>query len=177
MTTWVALLRGVNVGGITVRSADLATMLRGLGLAEVKTFLASGNARFETDAAASARSQLKASIERALRDRFRYEAWIILVTKVELEAAIAGFPFDAQDPTRHPYVIFCSEQTVQDEITEAAASADPAVDPVGSGDGVLYWHPVKGTTVDTPFSRILARSRYKATTTNRNLRTLIKIVE
>ena len=31
MTTWVALLRGVNVNGITIRSADLADLFRGLG--------------------------------------------------------------------------------------------------------------------------------------------------
>ncbi len=50
---WVALLRGVNVGGITVRSADLAQVFAELGFASVRTVLASGNVVFETDAAAS----------------------------------------------------------------------------------------------------------------------------
>ena len=60
MTTWVALLRGVNVGGVTVRSADLAALFRELGFADVKTFVASGNVRFEAYAAASDRDRLKA---------------------------------------------------------------------------------------------------------------------
>jgi uncharacterized protein (DUF1697 family) len=46
VTKYVALLRGVNVGGITVRSAELADMARGLGLDDVRTVLASGNLTF-----------------------------------------------------------------------------------------------------------------------------------
>jgi uncharacterized protein (DUF1697 family) len=49
MTTWVALLRGVNVNGVTVKSAELGALFRDLGFAEVKTVLASGNVRFEAD--------------------------------------------------------------------------------------------------------------------------------
>ncbi len=48
MTQYVALLRGVNVGGITVKSADLADMARGLGLDDVRTVLASGNLTFSS---------------------------------------------------------------------------------------------------------------------------------
>ena len=61
---------------------------------------------------------------------------------------------------------------VLDELADAAASMDHAADPVARGTGVLYWNPVKGTTVDTPFGKVLGRKSYKATTTNRNLRTL-----
>ena len=50
-------------------------------------------------------------------------------------------------------------------------------DPVQRGDGVVYWNPVKGTTVDTPFAKVLAKSRFKPTTTNRNLRTLTKLLD
>ena len=44
------------------------------------------------------------------------------------------------------------------------------------GRGVIYWNPVKGTTVDTPFAKLLSRKAYRSSTTNRNLRTLQKIV-
>jgi uncharacterized protein (DUF1697 family) len=177
MTIWVALLRGVNVGGITVRSADLAQLFRDEGHAGVRTILASGNVRFDADAEAPARPTLKASIEKALRDRFGYEAWIVLLTLDELAAAIAAFPFDAGDETRQPYVLFSSDDAVTRELAEAAASVpDPALDPVAVGDGVLYWNPPKGMTLDTPFAKVLGRAKYKSTTTNRNLRTLHKIV-
>ncbi|MGL4255586.1 MAG: DUF1697 domain-containing protein, partial [Microbacterium sp.] len=53
MAAWVALLRGVNVGGITIRNADLAEVFGDLGFDAVRTVLASGNIVFETDVAAS----------------------------------------------------------------------------------------------------------------------------
>ncbi|QIG40682.1 DUF1697 domain-containing protein [Microbacterium sp. 4R-513] len=176
MTSWVALLRGVNVGGITIRSADLAQVFRDLGFGAVRTVLASGNVAFEADAAARARGHLKSSIEQALRDRFGYDAWILLLTQDELAAAIEGVPFDEKDAGRQPWVIFCVDEATRDELTDAAASLDSTVDPVKAGPGVVYWNPVKGTTTDTPFAKLLAKKTFKPRTTNRNLRTLAKIV-
>jgi len=178
MTTWVALLRGVNVNGITIRGADLADLMRALGFGEVKTILASGNVRFTADADAdvAGRALLKKRIEGALRERFDYDAWIVLVTRDELDATVATFPFDADDDSRQPYVVFCSEPAVRDALADAAASLDPHEDPTQPGFGVVYWSPPKGRTLDTPFGRLLGRAEYKPTTTTRNLRTLVKIL-
>ena len=41
---------------------------------------------------------------------------------------------------------------------------------------MLYWNPVKGTTVQTPFAKLIGKAKYKPVTTNRNLRTLQKIL-
>jgi len=176
MTTWVALLRGVNVNGITIRNADLAALFRAQGYTDVKTVLASGNVRFDADAEASDRPALKAAIEQALRERFDYDAWIVLVTLDELVAAVEGFPFDAADATRQPYVIFCADAGVRDAVMDAAAAVDPAEDPTAAGFGVVYWSPKKGRTLDTPFGKEIGRPAYRQTTTTRNLRTLAKIV-
>lgn len=170
MTDWVALLRGVNVGGITIKSVDLARVFRDLGFDEVRTVLASGNVAF---AASGSRSTLKATIEKALRTEFGYDAWILLVTADELQEAIDGFPFDEADAARQPWVIFCVDDTTRDEL--AAASIDDDLDPVAPGPGVVYWNPPKGSSTDTPFAKVLAKAAYRPRTTNRNLRTLIKI--
>ena len=50
---YVILLRGVNVGGVSVKMAELRELLAGLGYDEVKTVLASGNALATSDASAS----------------------------------------------------------------------------------------------------------------------------
>lgn len=176
MTTWVALLRGVNVNGVTVKSADLAALFGDLGFDGVRTVLASGNVRFAADVEVDEREGLKTRIEQGLRDRFGYDAWIVLVTLDELRAAADAFPFDAEDPSRQPYVVFCSDRGVLEALRDAAASLDPAEDPASSGFGVLYWSPEKGRTVDTPLAKVLAQSRYRTSTTTRNLRTLAKIV-
>ena len=175
MTSWVALLRGVNVGGITVKSAELRELFEELGFGDVRTVLASGNVVFTaTDAAASA--DLKHRIEQALRDRFGYDAWIVLVTREQVERVVGAFPFDASDASRQPWVVFGSDEAVLDELVETAGDTDPDVDPIARGEGVVYWNPVKGTTLQTPFAKLLGKSRYKPVTTNRNLRTLMKLL-
>lgn len=178
VTEWIALLRGVNVGGVTVRSAELAELFRGLGLDGVRTVLASGNVVFSSGDRAARRATVKSRVERALSERFGYEAWVVLVTRDELERAVEAFPFDAGDASRQPWVIFGSTDEVLDELVAAAddLGLDEAVDPIARGEGVVYWNPVKGTTVDTPFGKLLSKARYKPTTTNRNLRTLAKVL-
>jgi len=174
MVRYIALLRGVNVGGITVRSAELRDLFESLGFGGVRTVLASGNVAFDADRADAA--ALKREIESALGERFGYEAWIVLVTRDELERIVEAFPFDADDAERQPWVVFASEASALDDVLETAGETDPDVDPLARGDGVAYWNPVKGTTVDTPFAKVLAKPRFKPTTTNRNLRTLRKLL-
>jgi len=166
----------VNVGGITIRNADLAAVFTGLGFDDVRTVLASGNVSFDAPGEASARAKLKASIEKALCDRFGYDAWIVLVTADELTAATEAFPFDDADAARQPWVVFCVDDATRDELVGAAEEMDADADPVASGPGVVYWNPVRGTTVGTPFGKLLARPAYKPRTTNRNLRTLRRII-
>jgi uncharacterized protein (DUF1697 family) len=170
---WTALLRGVNVGGITIRSADLRALFEELGFGEVRTVLASGNVAFR---ASGAKAALKSRIEKALRDRFDYDAWVLLFEQSELERAAEGFPFDADDPTRQPWLLFCVDDATRDELLDAAEGMDADRDPLASGPGVVYWHPRKGSTTDTPFAKVIARRAYKERTTNRNLRTVRKIL-
>jgi len=174
MTGYVALLRGVNVGGVAIRSAELREVFEELGFEAVRTVLASGNVRFE--ASADDDPELKRRIERALGERFGYEAWIVLVTRDALERVVASFPFDADDPNRQPYVVFASEPGVIDELVDGSAAFDADADPIAAGDSVLYWNPVKGTTLHTPFGKLLGKPRFAPTTTNRNLRTLHKLL-
>ena len=101
----------------------------------------------------------------------------MLVTHDQLERAVAAFPFDAADARRQPYVVFTSDAAVVDDLLDDTNRFDPDVDPLARGDGVVYWNPVKGTTVDTPFAKLLAKPTFKPTTTNRNLRTLQKLLD
>ena len=66
MTRYIALLRGVNVGGITIRSAELRRLFEELGFDDVRTVLASGNVVFSAERADAA--TLKSRIEHALSE-------------------------------------------------------------------------------------------------------------
>ncbi len=173
MKRWIALLRGVNVGGITVRSADLGNLFRELGFADVSTVLASGNVLFDSDDPADA---LKPRIERALGERFGYDAWIVLLDREAFERIAAGYPFQRDDEAFTPYVVFGSDPEPLRELADSAGEPDPAVESVALGDGALYWRVVKGRTIDSPVGRLLGKQKYRTTTTNRNLRTVERIL-
>lgn len=173
MTRWIALLRGVNVGGVTIKSVDLAALFRDLGFEAVKTVLASGNVAFDSESDAAA---LKPRIEKGLSDRFGYEAWIVLRSRAELAAAAEAYPFEREDGVHHPYLLFGSDPAVLDEMLSAIGETDPSVERVAAGDGCLYWRVLKGSTVDTPVGKLISKAKYRATTTNRNLRTVEKLL-
>ena len=65
MTSYVALLRGINVGGKNkIAMADLRSLIGGLGHGDVRTHLNSGNAVFTSDSADA--DALAAGIEAAI---------------------------------------------------------------------------------------------------------------
>ncbi|HXH33376.1 MAG TPA: DUF1697 domain-containing protein [Plantibacter sp.] len=178
---WVALLRGVNVGGVTIRSADLAETFRGAGFTEVQTVLASGNVLFTSPtvapskASAAARREIKDTIEAALGTAFGYQAWIVLTTQSSLADTVDAYPWP-ETTELQPYVMFSSEQSSLDALLAFAASTADQPDQVAAGDGVLYWEVPKGSSVDTAFAKESSKARFKPHVTTRNLRTLRKLL-
>ncbi len=169
MTRYAALLRGVNVGGVNVKMADLAELVRSLGFTDVTTVLASGNVLFETADAASA---VKESLETALRERFGYEAWVHVLTAERIVQLIADFPFE-RSADRHAYVVFVLKPELRDDLL--AVELDPAVEQAAGGEGVVYWSVPKGSTLDSALGRAQASARHKPWLTTRNLNTLEKL--
>jgi uncharacterized protein (DUF1697 family) len=169
MTAYVALLRGVNVGGVNMKMADLAEVVRGLGYTDVTTVLASGNVLFETpDAAADSKRKL----ETALRERFGYEAWVHVLTVARIQKLIDGYPYP-RSAERHAYVVFIEKDAVRDELL--AVDLDPAVEHAQAGDGVVYWTVQKGGTLDSAMGKAQGSSKHKPWLTTRNLNTLEKL--
>lgn len=101
-TTWIALLRGVNVGGKKiVPMADLRAMVESLGLGDPRTLLQSGNVCFRSRG--GDRRQIAAALESATRKRFGFEVTYVLRSATEWRAIVAANPFPAEaasDPGR-----------------------------------------------------------------------------
>lgn len=176
MTRYVALLRGVNVGGVNMKMAELAEVVRGLGTAsekysDVKTVLASGNVLFETAAAAST---VKTALEAALRKHFGYEAWVHVLTVAQLEKIVTGYPFE-RSAGNHAYVVFVLKPQVREELL--AVKLDPAVEKAAAGDGVVYWTVPKGSTLDSAMGKAQSGAKHKPWLTTRNLNTLEKLLK
>ena len=102
MHAYIALLRGINVGGNKlVAMADLRALVARLGFADVRTLLQSGNLVFRGDHRTTTR--LERMLEAETERRLGLETSYFVRTAREWEAVIAGNPFHAEavrDPAR-----------------------------------------------------------------------------
>ncbi len=111
MPTWIALLRAVNVGGRTYKMADVRAHLTDSGLADVETWIQSGNVRFASRMRSPAK--VAAHVERVLGEHAGFEVPALVLTPGELTAVHADAlalppPFgDAEGQRR--YVAFLPE--------------------------------------------------------------------
>lgn len=170
MTRYIALLRGVNVGGVNIKMAELAEVFRGMGFDDVKTVLASGNVVFTSQARAA---ELKPTIEAALRERFGYEAWVHVLSSAELSTIVDAYPFEARDGW-HRYVLFLMDGAPRADLL--ATPVDAALEAIAPGDGVVYWTVERGHTLDSAFGKRSGAGKNKVLLTNRNLNTVQKLL-
>jgi uncharacterized protein (DUF1697 family) len=172
MTRYAAFLRGVNVGGVNLKMAEVAAALEDAGFTNVRTILASGNALLESRSGVDA---VRKKAEKALREKFGYDAWV-LAYDVDAVAAISkAFPFEREVEGHHSYVTFVTDKDVLDELAALGTKAGPD-EKVERGKGVIYWQAPKGT-LGTTIGKTMGMKRYKSSTTTRNLRTLDKVLK
>lgn len=95
---YIALLRGVNVGGHVVKMDRLRALFAELGLANVRTYIQSGNVFFDTEEATD-RVALTTRIEGHLRAALGYDVPVFLRTVPEVEAVVASDAFAHLDVT------------------------------------------------------------------------------
>ena len=125
MTAYVALLRAVNVGGTgKLPMAELRAMAERLGLANVRTYIASGNLLFESDLS---EPQVKAMLETQLEVYAGKAVPVLVRTAAEIEDIIAANPFPDAHGSRH-LIYFLNAappadtlQTVRDQAGERLA--------------------------------------------------------
>lgn len=172
MTKYAAFLRGVNVGGVNLKMAEVAAALTDAGFTEVRTVLASGNVVLESSAGVAA---VRRKAEAALRERFGYDAWVLAYDIGTVRAVVDAYPFERDADGYQSYVTFVADKAVLDELAALGQEAGPA-ERISRGDGVLYWQVPKGGTLDSTIGKTMGKARYKSSTTTRNLRTLDKVL-
>ena len=170
MTRYAAFLRGVNVGGVNMKMAEVATVFGDAGFENVKTILASGNVLLDSKFGVK---KVRATAEAALREAFGYDAWVLAYPIDDIAKITEAYPFEREVPEHHSYVTFVSDDDVLSELT---ALAEEAGETAARGDGVLYWQVARSATLDSTIGKTMGKKRYKSSTTTRNLRTLDKVL-
>ena len=171
---YVALLRGVNVGGRNkLPMADLRDIFAAAGCTAVQTYIQSGNVVFE--AAQDLAERVPEIVTGTIRRRFGYETAVVLRSSEELRQVVASNPFDTSGDPRFLQVAFLEDTPG----AEAVSRLDPDRSPPDA-------FAVRGRNVHLHYPNGVARSKltneYLATqlqtaSTMRNWRTVLKLLE
>ncbi|MFJ2739870.1 DUF1697 domain-containing protein [Streptomyces sp. NPDC087440] len=175
---YAALLRGINVGGgKKLPMAELRELLAELGHTDVSTLLASGNAAFTTDSAAS-EDALARDLEKAIEKRFGFTVACLVRDHAYLSAVADACPFPAAElEGRQLHANFASAPLD----AERYAGLDPAAylpEEFRLGDRVLYLYAPNGLG-RSKLAEALAKPALNKglTVTSRNWNTVVKLVE
>jgi uncharacterized protein (DUF1697 family) len=174
MTRYAVFLRGVNVGGINLKMADVATTLTDAGFSAVRTVLASGNVLLEAPSEAAV---VRRKAEAALRGKFGYDAWVLVYDVDTVRAVVDAYPFEPDKAGYQSYVTFVSDSAALDELAALQPRPDEKISLGPDFAGVIYWQVAKGATLDSTIGKTTGKPRYKSSTTTRNLRTLTKVLQ
>lgn len=172
MTRYAGFLRGVNVGGVNLKMAEVAKAFEDAGFTNVKTILASGNVLLDSRSGVDA---VRKKAENALRDAFGYDAWVLAYDLKTVQKISEAFPFEREVDGYHSYVTFVTDSDVLDELADLGKDAGPD-EKIERGAGVIYWQVPNKGTLDTTIGKTMGKKRYKSSTTTRNLRTVEKVL-
>lgn len=176
MTLYVALLRGINVGGNNIiPMAELSKTFTKMGLTSVKTYIQSGNVIFQS-ADEDARD-LEKRIERALTKAHRYEAKVVLRSMKEMDGIVRDLPraWKKADETWRCNVLFLRHEIDSKDVLDGI-SPKKDIEQLAYRPGVLYWSALAKDVTRTAMAKLASHAIYKNVTV-RNLNTTRKIHE
>lgn len=142
---YVALLRGINVGGHVVKMDRLRQVFTDLGLANVRSYINSGNVFFDTSD--TDRASLTETIERALHNALGYAVPTFLRTPAELGAVLDRDPFAkvAKTDDLRFCVMFTSEPLNQElDLPVSTSRNDMDMVAVNEFEAYVIWRLIDG---------------------------------
>lgn len=171
MTIYIALLRGINVGGNKkVNMAELKQTFEGIGLGSVQTYINSGNVLFESE---DNSAELRQRIEAAIEKDFGFVVTVMLRTAEELQRIITDCPYaaDSVPDGGSIHVSVLNESLSEKQMKQLAESGNELDEYQINGREMylLYRQP----SHESSLTKILQKFGDAATT--RNINTMVKL--
>ncbi len=176
MPNFVALLRGINVGGKNlIPMAALRACFEEHGFDDVATYIQSGNVVF----ASAERSipKLTARIEDMLPASFDYDASVVVRSRKQMRSVVDRAPegFGAE-PAAYRYDVLFLKPPLRSQTALASMPAREGVDQAWSGPGVFYYSRLISRATQSRMSRVVAMPIYQQMTI-RNWSTTTKLLQ
>jgi len=172
--TYLALLRGINVGGKNkVEMARLKAVFESIGSTAVRTYINSGNVIFEHG---RARSGLRAAIEKAIEAEFGFEVRIVLRNLDEVKSLTKAIPVAwKEDASTRCYVMFLWDD-VDDPSVLTSLIIKEGIDDVKYVPGTVVWRVARDVLTRSGMMRLTSHDLYQQMTI-RNVNTVRKLAD
>lgn len=176
MERFIALLRGINVGGNNIiKMSELKSCFESMGFSAVVTFIQSGNVLF--DSVETELSMLTQQIEKTLSERFDYNSRIVLVSQQALKKVVKDAPEDyGTFPDEYRYDVIFLKPPLTAVEAFSKIQAKEGVDFVSTGEGVLYFSRLSSKSSQSQMTKMIGTAIYKEMTI-RNWNTTTKLCE
>jgi len=174
MITYVALLRGINVGGNNVIKMDaLRAAFEKLGFAGVKTYIQSGNVLFQSEL--TDELALEKTLEEALSKTFDYHARVLIRSQKHLAKTVEAFPKIFENVEWKHNVIFLSPVIDSKGILKNFVLKED-IEELHYAPGVLFWSAKLEGIGRASMLKLASRKEYKEMTV-RNINTTRKLLD
>lgn len=175
MKQYIALLRGVNVGGKNKLSmALLKAAFEEAGLTNVLTYINSGNILFTSD---EPETTLGEKCSRIIEQQFQLAVPVLALPAAELAAALQHAPsWWGSDPEAKHNAIFVIPPFTTGQILEQVGTLKPEYEQVACHGPVIFWSAPLKTFSRTRFSKVAGTAAYPGITI-RNANTTKKLLE
>lgn len=175
MPVYIALIRGINVGGKTMPMAALKDMFARLGYPEARTYIQSGNVVFTAPGKDAAK--IAAGLEKAIPETFGYEAAVLVRSLDAWRALLAANPYAKAKPKgkERVYVTFLESAPAKAAAARLSAVQDPLDELKLKGTEIFLM--IRGGYGVSNLSNAFVEKTLKLRATTRNLETSLKLLE
>jgi uncharacterized protein (DUF1697 family) len=172
---YLALLRGINVGGNNqIKMTDLKVCFEKAGFSNVKTYIQTGNIVFESST--KDQSKLTTQIEQAIKKTFGFDITTLVLSHAQLRKIVTGLPVGFGDDPEWKYnVLFLIPPYEVDEIIKSIGELKPDIETLIAGEGVIYQSMSKKLFGKATTGKLAAKTTYNKMTI-RNLNTTRKLL-
>ncbi len=170
---YVALLRGINVGGnALIRMAALKVCFEELGLKDVQTYIQSGNVVFKSNV--KNQRKLEVTIERALLKTFKLPVKVVVRSYPEMKATVKAIPKRWLTDKHWKYNIIFLRYTVDSKTILNELHPKAQIEELFYKPGVLFWAALTSDLTKSNMIKLAKEKLYKQVTV-RNLNTTLKL--
>ena len=174
-STFVALLRGVNVGGNNMISMSaLKASFEKLGFEDVASYINSGNLLFKSKQADA--RKLEQRIEQMLSSEYRLDSRVVVRSVSEMASLVESLPEAWNDDTGWRYNVIFLRHSIDSEDILAALQPRSGIEEVAYRPGTLLWSAQVKHITRTAMQKLSRHKAYKDMTV-RNLNTTKKLYE